>query len=166
MRCAAADVLNFFNTPINHLWLFYCNRGSRGLCFTHTHIHIKRHRAVKRLSVASKLSPNSGLQFQIILPGRSTEWNFFTTSSSLSWLFLLQSQKERQEKSPLFFLRCLSMLQEARCYLPVKSGSDCETLSSKWYFSRHTGACVHFIYGICGGNDFRTEEECMRACAP
>ena len=52
------------------------------------------------------------------------------------------------------------------CDLPLSSG-DCDGLSMRYGYSPEAGACVQFIYGLCGGNEnnFPTLEACNTVCA-
>lgn len=51
------------------------------------------------------------------------------------------------------------------CSLPKKYGLECQVVT-RYYYSRQEGKCKHFTYGGCDGNanNFKTEEECKKAC--
>ncbi|KAG5441362.1 U-actitoxin-Avd3f [Clonorchis sinensis] len=55
---------------------------------------------------------------------------------------------------------------EERCFLPNDSGM-CLASMPQVFFNSTSGACEHFIYGGCGGNEnrFETVEECEQACS-
>ncbi|VDL93530.1 unnamed protein product [Schistocephalus solidus] len=52
------------------------------------------------------------------------------------------------------------------CNLLPDSGM-CMGFMPRFYFDADAGTCQSFIYGGCGGNknNFRTEQECLEACA-
>ncbi|CAL8249499.1 unnamed protein product [Boreogadus saida] len=55
---------------------------------------------------------------------------------------------------------------DARCQLARDSGSQCSHYVRRWFYDRVLGACAHFWYGGCGGNEnrFNTEPECRKTC--
>ncbi|KAG5441363.1 KappaPI-actitoxin-Avd3e [Clonorchis sinensis] len=54
---------------------------------------------------------------------------------------------------------------EERCSLPKETGM-CKAYMPQFFFNSTSGACEHFIYGGCGGNEnrFETIGECEQAC--
>ena len=173
--CAAAGVLKRLYILINHPWQTYCNRGWWGLCFTYTDTYINHHSSQKAFSCV----PTFAIQCTDTLTINSNNfvWLLYKMKFLHYILFFLvvfapkmyeARPKGKVRKEPFFFLRCLfSMLQEPRCNLPMKDGL-CRATFPRWYFNRQTGVCEHFLYGGCGGNknNFRTKDECIRACAP
>ncbi|PSN38664.1 hypothetical protein C0J52_27116 [Blattella germanica] len=51
------------------------------------------------------------------------------------------------------------------CSLPAVRG-HCRALLSRWRYDPATGKCSEFKFGGCdgNGNNFRTEQQCMKAC--
>ena len=54
-----------------------------------------------------------------------------------------------------------------RCLQPPAVG-ECDALFPSFFFNSSSGACEHFNYGGCGGNQnrFTTRESCLTGCAP
>ena len=51
------------------------------------------------------------------------------------------------------------------CSLPLEQGK-CRAKIERWGFNPHSGQCVQFIYGGCGGNgnNFETKTACEQLC--
>ncbi|PNF27026.1 hypothetical protein B7P43_G11924, partial [Cryptotermes secundus] len=63
----------------------------------------------------------------------------------------------------VLFLLCVT---ESVCSLPAVRG-HCRALLPRWRYDPSTGKCTEFKFGGCdgNGNNFRTEQQCMKICA-
>ncbi|XP_023714180.1 kunitz-type U19-barytoxin-Tl1a [Cryptotermes secundus] len=62
--------------------------------------------------------------------------------------------------------KCDCSTHKSVCSLPAVRG-HCRALLPRWRYDPSTGKCTEFKFGGCdgNGNNFRTEQQCMKICA-
>lgn len=54
-----------------------------------------------------------------------------------------------------------------QCIMPLETGTNCEEISTRFYFDMQTKVCYPFEYTGCGpevSNRFDTDEQCNKLC--